>query len=122
MRIYCLEDNPLVVLHLEMMIEDAGHDCVGSAASFAEALPQWQDLEFDLALIDIDLADGVTGMDAARWLKERGRVGCFVTGQGDLARENADLVVDIVTKPIDETALLRAIDLAGAGPQPPGSA
>ncbi|MCQ0990227.1 response regulator [Jiella marina] len=112
MKIFCLEDNPLVSLDLEMMIEDAGHDCVGSAVSFAEASAQWEEgLDFDLALIDIDLTDGKTGIDAARWLKARGIPGCFVTGQTELANEHRDLVIDVVTKPVDEAAIKRVFDL-----------
>lgn len=111
MKIFCLEDNPLVVMHLEMMIEDAGHDCVGTAASFAEALPMWEELDFDLAFIDIDLVDGVTGIDAARWLKDRNRPSCFVTGQSELAKAHSDLVIDIVTKPFDESEVLRVLDM-----------
>ncbi|MBO0902995.1 response regulator [Jiella sonneratiae] len=111
MRVFCLEDNPLVALDLEMMIEDAGHECVGSAGSFAEARSMWQDLDLDLVFIDIDLTDGKTGIDAARWLRERGTAGCFVTGQTELAEAHRDLVVEIVTKPIDEKAIERVLAL-----------
>lgn len=105
MKIFCLEDNALVVMHLEMVVEDAGHQLVGSAASFSEAKALWRELDFDLALVDIDLTDGKTGIDAAEWLRGRGRLCCFVTGQAELAGRYSHLVMAIVPKPIDEAAL-----------------
>ncbi|MCP1200853.1 response regulator [Notoacmeibacter sp. MSK16QG-6] len=111
MKVFCLEDNPLVVLDLEIMIEDAGHEFVGAAAGFSEARPLWDDTAPDLVFIDIDLADGKTGVDAARWLGERGIAGCFVTGQTEIANAHRDLVVDIVAKPVDPGAIERVLDL-----------
>jgi hypothetical protein len=35
LRIFCLEDNPLIVFHLEQLIEDLGHVFAGSLESFA---------------------------------------------------------------------------------------
>ncbi len=114
MRIYCLEDNALVVMHLEMVIEDAGHELAGSAASFDEAVRAWEDTPFDLALVDIDLADGKTGIDAARWLNERGHLAAFVTGQASLAASHEDLVMAVLHKPIDETCLKDLLSAAEA--------
>lgn len=108
MKIFCLEDNALVVMHLEDIIESSGHEFAGSAASFSEAKALWQTLDFDLGLIDIDLTDGKTGIDAARWLKERRVPACFVTGQFDLANQHRDLVCSILDKPLDEPAIERA--------------
>ncbi len=35
LRIFYLEDNPLIVFHIEAMIEDLGYVFAGSASSFA---------------------------------------------------------------------------------------
>ena len=107
MKIFCLEDNALVVMHLEDIIEASGHEFAGSAASFGEARSLWQELDFDLGLIDIDLTDGQTGIDAARWLKERRIPACFVTGQSDLANRHRDLVHSVLAKPLDERMIQR---------------
>jgi len=105
LRVMCLEDNPLIVFHLEQMLEDLGHVFVGSFNSFAELKEQFEDLALDCALIDIDLMDGRTGPDAAAWLFELGVPSLFVTGQESIAREHQTIVVGVVSKPVSPAAL-----------------
>jgi DNA-binding response OmpR family regulator len=103
LRLYCVEDNPLIVFHLEQLIEDAGHVFVGSAGRFSELKTDLGIAEIDGALIDIDLADGTTGLEAAAWLKARGVPSLFVTGQEDIAARYAGLVRGVIVKPIVPT-------------------
>lgn len=105
MRILYLEDNPLIVFHVEQLIEDLGHVFAGALDSFAELQKQFPSLEIDGALVDIDLADGSTGPKAAAWLHERGIPSIFVTGQIQVAAAHRDLVHGIVTKPVSSTDL-----------------
>lgn len=116
LRILCLEDNPLIAFHVEQMIEDLGHLPIATLDSFAElqALP---DLQADCALIDIDLADGCTGPDAAQWLRQRGIPGIFVTGQKEIAEANAELVTGYLVKPIAMEGLKRVLDEFVARPR-----
>ncbi len=100
LRIYCVEDNPLIVFHIEHLIEEAGHVLVGFADSFSQLKADPVVADIDGALVDIDLADGRTGPDAAAWLKQRGIPSIFVTGQQDVADIYADRVVAVVIKPI----------------------
>jgi CheY-like chemotaxis protein len=108
LRILCLEDNPLIAFHIEIMIDDLGHCAQLTLASFAE-LMVISELAIDCALVDIDLADGRTGPAAAQWLKERGIPAIFVTGQEDIAAANAALVVDSVIKPVSPQSLAAAL-------------
>ena len=116
LRILCLEDNPLIAFHVEQMIEDLGHLPVAMLDSFAElqALPE---VEADCALIDIDLADGCTGPDAAQWLRQRGIPGIFVTGQKEIAEANVELVNGYLVKPIGMEGLKRVLDELVAKPR-----
>lgn len=109
LRILCLEDNPLIAFHVEQMIEDLGHFPVATLDSFTElqALPE---VEADCALIDIDLADGCTGPDAAHWLHQRDIPGIFVTGQKEIAEANAGLVMGYLIKPVAMESLKRVLD------------
>lgn len=100
LRIYCIEDNPLIVFHIEHLIEEAGHVLVGFADSFSQLRADPAAAYIDGALVDIDLADGRTGPDAVAWLKERGIPSIFVTGQQDVADVYADRVVAVIIKPI----------------------
>ena len=99
LRVFCLEDNPLLVFHLEQMIEDLGHEFVGASDSFA-ALRDASPIIMDVALVDIDLADGRTGPAAAAWLRERGVSVGFVTGQAAIAAQYAQISACVLAKPI----------------------
>lgn len=116
LRIFCLEDNPLIVFHLEHMIEDLGHVFVGAAESFADLQDGWASLQVDCALVDIDLADGRTGPQAAAWLAERHVPTLFVTGQDDVAAQHPENVLGVVPKPIMPAALRAALDRILAAP------
>jgi CheY-like chemotaxis protein len=100
LRIFYLEDNPLIVIHVEQMIEDLGHIFVGATDTFAAFKQQFADLAVDAVLLDIDLADGCTGPLAAAWLSERGIPTLFVTGQDGIAEQHRDLCAGIIKKPV----------------------
>ena len=110
LRILCLEDNPLIVMHLEQMIEDCGHMFVGSMESFVDLKEQFDATAVDCVLVDIDLADGRTGPDAASWLGERAVAALFVTGQERLAQDLRHLVAGIVPKPLSLRTLKTELD------------
>ncbi|RYE70355.1 MAG: response regulator [Rhizobiaceae bacterium] len=100
LRLYCVEDNPLIVFHLEQLIEDAGHVFVGSTDSFSQLKIDLQIADIDGALIDIDLADGATGPEVAVWLNARGIPSLFVTGQESIAAHYSDVTRGVIVKPV----------------------
>ncbi|MDK4713537.1 response regulator [Rhizobium sp. CNPSo 4039] len=111
LRIFCLEDNPLIIFQIEAMIEDLGHIFAGSAISFADLVKR-QDLRgIDGVLVDIDLADGRTGPDAAIWLSEQGIPSIFVTGQEAIAAEYSQVVLATIGKPVSEIELAEKLEL-----------
>jgi CheY-like chemotaxis protein len=122
LRVFCLEDNPLIVFHLQYAIEDLGHVFAGSAESFADLQAGFADLRIDCALVDIDLADGRTGPAAAAWLAARHIPAIFVTGQDGVAAEHAGTVVAVVSKPVLVGALSDALDRVPSDQEPTGSA
>ena len=68
LRILIVEDEILIALELESLLQDAGHEVVGVAASSEEALSAGAECRPDLAFVDIHLADGPTGVEVARSL------------------------------------------------------
>ena len=116
LRILCLEDNPLIVLHLEQMIEDLGHVCVGSLESLVELKDRFESQPVDCVLVDIDLADGRTGPDAAAWLFARGVPSLFVTGQETIADAHRHVVIDVISKPVSSRALRSGLDRIASRP------
>lgn len=111
LRVFYLEDNPLIVFHVETMIEDLGHIFAGSASSFSELVETIGTLEIDGVLVDIDLADGRTGPVAAAWLGERGIPTLFVTGQELIAAEYPAAALGLVKKPILAVDLAEKLEL-----------
>lgn len=110
LRVFCLEDNPLIVFHLEQIIEDLGHVFAGARASFADLKAGWPILRMDCALVDIDLADGRTGPEAAAWLSIRNVPIVFVTAQDRVAAQYAGIAAGVVSKPVTPTSIASALD------------
>jgi DNA-binding response OmpR family regulator len=111
LRLFCVEDNPLIVFHLEHLIDAAGHIFVGSADSFSQLKADIEIADIDGALVDIDLADGATGPAAVAWLMARGVPSLFVTGQDDIADRNPGLTRGIVVKPIAAADFVQKVAL-----------
>jgi DNA-binding LytR/AlgR family response regulator len=111
LRIFCLEDNPLIIFQIEAMIEDLGHIFAGSAISFTDLVKRQDFDQIDGVLVDIDLADGRTGPDAATWLFQQGIPSIFVTGQEAIAAEYSQVVLAIIGKPVAETELAEKLEL-----------
>jgi CheY-like chemotaxis protein len=111
MRILYLEDNPLLAFHVEQMIEDLGYVSAGSLGSFAELQERFESLQFDAALVDIDLVDGPTGPDAVAWLQQRGIPAIFVTGQTQVAVKHQDISLGFIEKPISLADFANKVEL-----------
>lgn len=63
-RVLIIEDEPIIAMHLEQIVQDMGHEVVGTAITRDEAVAEAQRAELDLVLADIQLADGSSGVDA----------------------------------------------------------
>jgi DNA-binding LytR/AlgR family response regulator len=117
MRIFCLEDNPLIVFHIEQLVEDLGHIFVGAFESFNDLKENFASIDFDGALVDIDLADGRTGPLAAAWLLEQGIPTIFVTGQENIAEYHRNISIAVIGKPITQSDFARKIALFASIPR-----
>lgn len=70
-RVGLLEDEDLMRLTLSSSLTSGGHEIVCDAGSVAEFLAKSTDLEMDVAVLDINLGPGPTGIDAANVLRAR---------------------------------------------------
>jgi len=70
LAILIVEDEALLAMDIAATIEDCGHDVVGEAASLSD-VEAMQDIHPDLALIDLHLAHGSSGIDVARLVRTR---------------------------------------------------
>lgn len=64
-RVLVVEDEPVIAMHISQIVEDMGHEVVGTAMTRSEAIAEAQRVQPDLVLADIQLADGSSGMEAA---------------------------------------------------------
>lgn len=83
MRVLIVEDEPVIVLDLMDILEDAGHIVVGVAESMERALElATASVPFDVAIMDVDLSGGPDGVETARRLREQHDVpSLFVSGR-----------------------------------------
>lgn len=123
LRILVVEDEGLVALEIETFLTGAGHEVLGTAADRAGALALARAEQPDLALVDMRLSGGDSGLDLAADLAALGVPVLFVTGncpQGD----GSAVAVGCFHKPFDERQLLAAVAvadrLARGGPVSPG--
>ena len=110
-KILIVEDEFLVALQLEDILSDGGHAVLGtfpdaaSVAAFGEAP--------DVALVDLNLRDGLTGPAVARDLALRfGARVIYVTANPGQIDNPAQTAVGIVQKPFSRQAILSAIAYA----------
>lgn len=115
LRVMIVEDEMILALDLEDMLSDAGHDPVGQASDMHQALALAERLggQFDVAIMDINLARGTNGVDTAAALRERWDKPClFVSGNLDeRTRERAMewRPIGFVGKPYSEREVLSAL-------------
>ena len=108
-RVLLVEDGFLVAGHMRRILEEAGHSVVGPVARLREALAVARSDEYDVALLDVSLAEG-TSVEVARSVLARGRRAVFVTGYASSESMPEDLrAVPRLIKPVDAAALLAAL-------------
>lgn len=113
-KVLIVEDEFLVALQLEDILADGGHAVVGTVPDMA-SLGSLGDVP-DVALVDLNLRDGLTGPAIARDLS--GRYGArviYVTANPGQIDTPAPTAVGVVQKPFTRQAILAAISYALAG-------
>ena len=106
-----VEDEGLVALEIETFLAGAGHDVVGAAADRAGALALARAERPDLALVDVRLARGDSGLDLAADLTELGVPVLLVTGNCPQHLGRA-VALGCLHKPFSEHQLLAAVAVA----------
>ena len=110
-RILIVEDEMLVAMELESLLEDLGHEVVGIAPDLQSARQHF-DESLDLALVDLNLRDGLTGPEIGRNLSSQGVTVLFVTANPRLLGEGVAGAIGVITKPADEDMVRSAVSYA----------
>lgn len=110
LRVLIVEDEALIAMELEWIVEHAGHVVIGQAADSAAAVGLATERKPDLALVDIHLLDGATGVDAARRIAgEVGALVVFTTANPKRIPDDYGLACGVIGKPYSECAMTAAI-------------
>ncbi|MEL6678322.1 MAG: response regulator [Pseudomonadota bacterium] len=64
-RVMIIEDEPIIAMDIKSIVTGNGHDVVGIARTYDEALALAKSEKPDLLLADVQLADGSSGIDSA---------------------------------------------------------
>ena len=110
-NILIVEDEMLVAIELESILEDLGHCPVGIAPDLSSA-ERFSEQPIDLALVDLNLRDGLTGPEIGRRLSKRGVTVLFITANPRLLGNGIAGTIGVLTKPTDEATVRAAVDFA----------
>lgn len=113
MKILLIEDEVLIAMEQQLYLEEAGHEVAGPATDADQAVALSSPGTCDLALVDVHLARGTSGIDVARHLSRVGIPHLFVTShpEGVMA---ARLGMGCLLKPFAAADLVAAVDAVGA--------
>lgn len=81
-RIIIIEDEFFVQIHLTKILTNLGYQVVNSYHCTEDFLEQ-TDWNFDIALVDIFLSETLTGIDAAKEIKQKQKPFIFLTANQD---------------------------------------
>jgi CheY-like chemotaxis protein len=106
-RVLIIEDEPIIALDLQQLVEGAGHEVVGVAASEDEAVAIARAERPSLVLADINLGEGGDGASAVtRILAGHHAPVIFVTAYPERLLTGAQLEpAFVITKPFEPTTL-----------------
>lgn len=108
LRVLIVEDEALVALEIETILTQAGHQPVAIADDVPSALAVVDEAQPDIALVDIQLARGASGLTVAAELKARGIPTLFATGNCP-GEQRDDLAIGCLHKPFTDRSLTAAL-------------
>jgi CheY-like chemotaxis protein len=115
-KILIVEDEKIIALDLQRRLERFGYSVVGMAADGAEAISLAKDRSPDIILMDIMLAGGLDGIEAAKLIRSKyGIPVIFLTAYTDektLERAKEVEPAGYILKPFKERELYTTIDIA----------
>lgn len=115
LRILIVEDEALVGIGLKDQLSRLGHEVIAQAATMAEGLQKFRDLNPDLLLLDVHL-DGGDGIDLAKECQKIRRVPMVVISaytDPELIRRAAEAgVFGYLMKPVEQGQLAAQLEIA----------
>tara|TARA_R110002051_G_scaffold10825_1_gene40336 strand:- start:1236 stop:1664 length:429 start_codon:yes stop_codon:yes gene_type:complete len=108
-----VEDQALLAMELELVLADSGCSVVGCAKDLAGALALAERERPDLALVDVNLLDGMTGPRVAQVLvRQFGAAVVFLTANPEQIPDGYAGALGAMSKPIDERTVNDVVGFA----------
>ncbi|RYD79507.1 MAG: response regulator [Verrucomicrobiaceae bacterium] len=111
MEILIVEDEMLLVMDIEAIVEDSGHHVAADAASLQEVEALGPDVDFQLAFVDIHLANGSSGLDVSRLIQRRwpNAIIVFVTANVAMIPDDFTGAHGVIAKPFSHAGVMNAL-------------
>jgi PAS domain S-box-containing protein len=115
-KILIVEDEAITALFIQDCLENLGYDVVETSTTGYEAIDAAEEYRPDLVLMDIKLAGEINGLEAARIIYDRFNIPVvYLTAYVDnntLQKAKGTGSFGYMSKPVDEKALYRTIEIA----------
>ena len=113
MKILIVEDEFMVAMTLKVLLQRQGHVVVGIADDVVSSVKEAERTRPDIAFVDINLANGTSGLDAAAELQKSGVICIFLTGTPPNG-PRPDLALGCLPKPFSDKSLAATVKIAEA--------
>lgn len=114
MKVLIIEDNVILAATMEIMLKKLGYKDVRKVHSGEDALDLLSHFKADLLLVDINLGEGISGIDVVKKVQsERKALVVYITGNSDehhkkMVQETNYL--EYLVKPITMVELKKSIN------------
>jgi CheY-like chemotaxis protein len=110
-RVLLVEDESLIVMLVEDALIDFGCEIAGVASRFDDAVTKARALDFDIAILDVNL-NGLRTFPIAEIIRSRGLAFVFATGYGAKSIPEELNAAPVLQKPFAAPELERALRAA----------
>ncbi|MDQ2080627.1 response regulator [Xanthobacteraceae bacterium Astr-EGSB] len=114
-HVLVVEDELMIRMLLEDMLTDSGYEVVASAGRLDDALQFAREADFDLAILDVNLA-GQSVAPVAEILEQRGLPFVFATGYGERGLPEEHRGKPTLQKPFQQENLTHILARLAGGP------
>lgn len=111
-KVLIVEDEIFVAIEVESVVRDLGHEPIGIAADSVRAMDLGR--EVDIALVDLNLNDGPTGIEVGRRLAADGVTVMFMTANPAQLGEGVPGAIGVLPKPANDQELKAAVQFVVA--------
>ena len=117
MEVLIVEDEMLLAMDIEAMVEDSGHHVLAEAASLQEVKDLPEDLNPQLAFVDIHLANNSNGFDVSLYIQTHWPNAIIVFVTANVSKIPADFsgAHGVIAKPFSHAGLVNAVNYIASG-------